>query len=221
MEQGHIEKLDKCTTDFFIAPIVLTAKKDGSIKLALNAKPMNAPMNAKPMKNKYQMPNIHEHIDSAAQIIPRNVPGKVWFTSLDLKYAFSQLSLSSLTSSHCNFNILCGEATGTYRLKTGFCGLTDMPTEFQKAMDCILQGLEGVICYLDEILIVTKGDVQEHNELVEKVMQRLDAEGWALKLSKCQFSVNQLTYGMTLMRTVTILNFQKLRQFNHSKLREL
>ena len=35
MEQKHIEKMDKCTTDFFIAPIVLTAKKDGSIKLAL------------------------------------------------------------------------------------------------------------------------------------------------------------------------------------------
>ena len=55
LEQGRIEKLDKCTTDFFIAPIVLTAKKDGSIKLALNAKPMNAQI----WKNKYQMPNIH------------------------------------------------------------------------------------------------------------------------------------------------------------------
>ena len=69
-----------------------------------------------------------------------------------------------------------------------------MPTEFQKAMDCTLQGLEGVICYLDDILIVTKGNIQEHNDLVEKVMQRLDAEGWALKLSKCEFSVNQLTW---------------------------
>ena len=190
VEQGRIEKLDKCTTDFFIAPIVLTAKKDGSIKLALNAKPMNAQI----WKNKYQMPNIHELIDSAAYVITRNVPGKVWFTSLDLKCAFSQLPLSSLTSSHCNFNILCGEATRTYRFKTGFYGLTDMPTEFQKAMDCTLQGLEGVICYLDDILIVTKGDIQEHNDLVERVMQRLDAEGWALKLSKCEFTVNQLTW---------------------------
>ena len=131
-------------------------------------------MNAQIWKNKYQMPNIHELIDSAAQIITRNVPGKVWFTSLDLKYALSQLPLSSLTSSHCKLNILCGEATGTYHFKTGFYGLTDMPIEFQKAMDCTLQGLEGVICYLDDILIVTKGDVQEHNELVEKVMKRLD-----------------------------------------------
>ena len=66
--------------------------------------------------------------------------------------------------------------------------LTDVPTEFQKAMDCTLQGT------LVDIVIVTKGDVHEHNELVEKVIQRLDAEGWALKLSKCDFSVNQLTW---------------------------
>ena len=59
-----------------------------------------------------------------------------------------------------------------------------MPTEFQKAMDCTLQGLEGVICYLDDILVVTKG----------KVMDRLNEEGWALKLSKCEFSVNKLVW---------------------------
>ena len=190
VKQGHIEKLDKYTTDYFKAPIVLTAKKDGSKKHALNAKPMNA----ETWKNRYEMPNIQKLIDSAAQIITKDVPGKVCFTSLDLKYAFSQLPLSSVTSSHFNLNILCGDATGTYRFKTGFYGLTDMPTEFQKAMDCTLQVLEGVICYLDDILVVTKGDVQEHNNLVEKVMQRLDAEGWALKFSKCKFSENQLTW---------------------------
>ena len=190
VKQGHIEKLDKCTTDFFIASIVLTAKKDGSIKLALNAQPMNAQI----LKNQYQMPNIHELIDSVAQIITKDVPGKLWFTSLDLKYAFCQLSLSSVTSSHCNFIILCGDVTETYRFKTGFYGLTDIPTEFREAMDCTLQGLESVICYLDKILVVTMGDIQEHDELVEKVMQRLETEGWALELSKCEFSVNELTW---------------------------
>ena len=69
-----------------------------------------------------------------------------------------------------------------------------MPTEFQKAMDCTLQGLEGVICYLDDILVVTKGRVEDHNVLVERVMNRLNEEGWALKLSKCDFSVNKLVW---------------------------
>ena len=87
MEQGHIEKLDKCTTDFFIAPLVLTAKKDGSIRRALNAKPMNAQI----WKNKNQIPNIHDIINSVAQIITKDLAGKVWFVSLDFKYTFSQL----------------------------------------------------------------------------------------------------------------------------------
>ena len=105
-------------------------------------------------------------------------------------------------SYHCHHQLvvnaisifLCGDATGRYRFKPRFYGLTDMPTEFQKAMDCTLRGLEGVICYLDDILIVTKGDIHKHNELVEKMMQRLDAEGWALKLCKRKLSVNQLTW---------------------------
>ena len=123
-----IEKLEKCTSDFFIAPIVITAKKDGSIKLAMDAKPINAQI----WKNKYQMPIVDELMDSVGQIISNNPDGKeLWFTSLDLNYAFSQLPLSKETSKHCNFSIVGGSATGTYRFKTGFYGLTDMPTEFQ------------------------------------------------------------------------------------------
>ena len=41
LSKGHITKLDKFTTDCFIAPIVITVKKDDSIKLALDAKPIN------------------------------------------------------------------------------------------------------------------------------------------------------------------------------------
>ena len=81
IKDKHIEKLEKCTTDHFFATIILTAKEDGTIKLALNAKPMNAQI----WQNKYQMPNMHELIDSAAQINTRDTPGKVWFTSFDLK----------------------------------------------------------------------------------------------------------------------------------------
>ena len=32
-------KLDKCTSDCFIAPLVITVKKDDSIKLVLDAQP--------------------------------------------------------------------------------------------------------------------------------------------------------------------------------------
>ena len=190
IQEGHVVKLNKCTSEHFISPIVITAKKDGSVKLAMDAKPMNDQIH----KNHYQMPNLLELLDSAAQIITSNTLDDVWFTFLDLKYAFSQIPLSDEVSRHCNFNIVCGEQTGTYRFKTGFYGLMDMPKEFQKAMDNTLQGLSGVFCFLDDILIVSKGSILDHNILVDKVITRLDEEGFALKLSKCDFSLNQLSW---------------------------
>ena len=42
IKEGHIVKLNICTSEFFVAPVVVTAKKDGSVKIAMNAKPMNA-----------------------------------------------------------------------------------------------------------------------------------------------------------------------------------
>ena len=42
--------------------------------------------------------------------------------------------------------------------------------------------------------MITKGDKEDHNALVEVVINRLESEGWALKFSRCEFSVNQLTW---------------------------
>ena len=114
--------------------------------------------------------------------------------SLDLKSSLSQIPLSDGASSQCNFNIVCGEQTGRYRFKTGFYGLTDMPKEFQKAVDNTLQGLSGVFCFLQDMLIVSKGSAEDHNILVDKVFVKLEEEGFALKLSKCEFSLNQLSW---------------------------
>ena len=54
---------------------------------------------------------------------------------LDLKYAYSQLKLAADTAKKCNFNMVGGKATGTYRFLTGFFGLADMQAEFQKAIE--------------------------------------------------------------------------------------
>ena len=97
MKEGNIVKLNKCTSDHFIAHVVITAKKDGPIKIAMDAKPMNAQI----YKNQYQMPNLLEQLDVAAQIINPKNSDSYCCTSLDLKQAFSQLQLSELLSSHC------------------------------------------------------------------------------------------------------------------------
>ena len=85
----HIIKLEKCDDDCFISPIVITRKKDTSIKLALEPKLLNDQI----FKNNYQMPNIHELIDNVALQIPEKSNGRVWFSNLDLKKTYSQLKL--------------------------------------------------------------------------------------------------------------------------------
>ena len=143
-EQGHIEKLQECSDKNFISPIVIIVKKDQSLKLALDSKVLNKTIH----KNRYQMPNIDSLIDSISQHINDSNHGdNVYFLAIDLKYAYSQLNLLPDTARHCNFNIICGYATGTYRFKTGFYGLTYMPAEFQKAMDYTLVGLSNTYCF--------------------------------------------------------------------------
>ncbi len=92
-------------------------------------------------KNKYQMPNIDELIDKIGHIITSRKPGRVYFTVLDMRYAYGQLKLSLETSRQCNFSIVGGAATGTYRFLTGFYGLADMPAEFQQTVDKTLNVL--------------------------------------------------------------------------------
>ena len=86
------------------------------------------------MKDKYQMPNLEHLVDLVAERLDSKEQGKALFTSLDMLYAYGQVPLEEETAKHCNFQIIGGKATGTYRFVTGLYGLTKMPTEFQKAM---------------------------------------------------------------------------------------
>ena len=41
---------------------------------------------------------------------------------------------------------------------------------------------------LDDILIATKGKLKEHEEAVDKILNKLDIEGPAISLQKCEFT---------------------------------
>ena len=188
---GHIEKLSSCSDEHFISPILITTKKDQSIKLALDSKVLNKAIH----KNKYQMPNIDMLIDTISQHLTNTHNGQqAYFTTLDLKYAYSQLKLLHDTAKHCNFNIICGESTGTYRFKTGFYGLTDMPAEFQKAMDYTLIGLQNTYCFLDDIIIVSTGTDADHLAYVFKCLKKLDDDNLRINLQKCHFAETEIEW---------------------------
>ena len=100
-EMGHIEQVNETKDAVFIQPTDITVKRDKSIKIALDAKVMNE--NIK--KDKYQMPNVDSLLSTLAEIIKQDGEGEVWFTSVDLKFAFGQVLLNPELAKHCDFAI--------------------------------------------------------------------------------------------------------------------
>ena len=74
LEQGHIQKLEECSDKYFVSPIVITVKKNGSVKLALESRELNKQVH----KNKYQMPNIEELMVIVGQTISERKQGDVF-----------------------------------------------------------------------------------------------------------------------------------------------
>ena len=172
--------------------MVITVKKDNSVKLALDSKKLNKAIH----KNKYQMQSIDHLIDAVALYISerRKSPGTYWFSKIELKYAYSQIPIDESIAKHCNFSILGGRATGTYRFINGFYGLTDMPATFQKTIDKTLEGMNSKFAFLDDILVITKGSLNEHENELNKILEKLDKENLAINLQKCEFGKNKIEW---------------------------
>ena len=85
------------------------------------------------------------------------------------------------------FQLVGGQATETYRFITGFYGLTDLPAEFQKAIDNTPKGLRDTF-FLDDIIIVSGGAKKTQKEKVFKCLQKHDKENLSKNLEKCDFA---------------------------------
>ena len=171
--------------------MVITVKKDKSIKIRLDSKELNDAIH----KNKYQMQSIDHLIDAVATYISErsNQNGIFYFSKVDLKYDYSQIPLDPELEKLCNFNILGGNAAGTYRFPNGFYGLTDHRT-FQKTIDVTLQNCHNKFEFLDDILVITKGNISDHEKEIDKILYQLDKENLAIKLQKCEFSNKKITW---------------------------
>ena len=171
----------------FCLTYCITVKKDGSVNFVLESRELNKQVH----KNKYQMPNIEVLMDIVGQTISERKQEDGFFSTMDLTYAYGQLTLGESTSKHCNFSWVGGRSTGAYRFKAGFYGLTTKPAEFQRVMDAILSEFPCAHAFTDDILVLSKGTKLQHIALVEKILLKLDTENMALKLEKCQFAKNE------------------------------
>jgi len=66
-----------------------------------------------------------------------------------------------------------------FHTKKGLCeytvmpfGINNAPVTFQEIMDTIFKNMEGCIWYLDDIVIFGGASEEEHQQLVEQVLQQ-------------------------------------------------
>ena len=187
IEKGHLEKADKTTENCFVSPAVITIKKDKSVKIALDSRKLNESC----IKRKATMPNIKELISKISAKITKN-NGEIWMSKIDLDYAYGQAKLSPEASRHCVFSIIGGDFTGLYRFKKGFYGLSDIPTVFQEHIDKVLEFKTPV--WLDDIICVTNGTIEEHEEQLREILSKLQENGYRASEKKTELFKKELTW---------------------------
>ena len=65
VREGHIRRVDKINDEVFIQPVVITVKKDKTVKVALDARLLNNAIQT----DKYQMPNLDNLMEQVAERI--------------------------------------------------------------------------------------------------------------------------------------------------------
>ena len=72
-------------------------------------------------------------------------------------------------------------------------GVKTAPAQFQAAMDKILVGIDGVFCYIDDILIIFN-TVEQHSKILKAVFERLVKYNVKLNKMKCKFFEEEVQY---------------------------
>ena len=104
------------------------------------------------------------------------------FATHDLTHAYNQLVLDKDSRKYVTINT----HKGLYQYTRLLFGFTSAPAVFQQIMDTILQGIDGVACYIDDIIITGK-TTEEHLEHLEEVLRCLLRHGVQVKKPKCHF----------------------------------
>jgi hypothetical protein len=154
------------------APILFVKKKDGSLRLCVDYRGLNKVT----VKNRYPLPLISGLLDQLGQ-------AKI-YTKIDLRGAYNLVRIKEGDEWKTAFRTRYGH----FEYNVMPFGLTNAPAIFQHLMNDIFREYldRFVVCYLDDILIYSK-NIEEHEEHVKMVLQKLREKGLYAKLEKCAF----------------------------------
>lgn len=140
-------------------------------------------LNDKTTDDKYPLPNINDLFDKLGK--------SSYFSTLDLASGFHQIEIDKQDRHKTAFTT----PSGHYEFTRMPFGLKTAPATFQRAMDNVLRGLQGIHClvYLDDIIIYSNS-LQEHIEKLRKVFDRLRQNNLKMTLDKCEFLRKEVLY---------------------------
>lgn len=140
--------------------------------------------------DRYPLPNICDLFDKLGK--------SNYFTTLDLASGYHQIEIAEQDRQKTAFST----QNGHYEFLRMPFGLKTAPATFQRAMDNVLRGLQGIHClvYLDDILIYSNG-LQQHLEKLRAVFDRLRLTNLKVQLDKSEFLRKEVQYlGHTLTK---------------------
>ena len=161
------------------SPIVLVAKKDGSMRFCVDYRKLNAITKL----DVYPLPRIDDSLDLLANT--------KYLTSLDLASGYWQVGMEPASQEKTAFITY----SGLYEFTVMPFGLCNAPATFQRLMENVLAGLarEKCIVYLDDVLVIGQ-TFQDHLTNLRDVFTRLLKAGLKLKPTKCKLAQRKVEF---------------------------
>lgn len=170
-----VDDVDRPTD--WVSNLVITEKKNGSMRVCLDPKPLNTAIK----REHYEMPTVAD--------VQAKLAGKKIFTVLDLKDGFWQVRLSDESSYLTAFNTPWGRMR-FLRMPFGICSASEV---MQKRNMETFGDIHNVHIIGDDMIIAAV-DNEEHDAIIRLVMERAQASHVTFNKSKIQYKVNQVKY---------------------------
>jgi Reverse transcriptase (RNA-dependent DNA polymerase) len=154
VELGVLKKVNRSE---WAAPTFIIPKKDGTVRFISDFWELNKQIKCKP----YPIPHIQDML--------LNLEGFQYATSLDLNMGYYHIEFNP-NSRRLRTIVLPFGKFEYQRIPMGLCNSPDI---FQEKMSELMEGLEFVRTYLDNLLCLTKDTFEDHLEKLDHVLSRL------------------------------------------------
>ena len=174
-KQGIIAKVEGPTD--WVSSMTVVKKANGDLRICLDPKDLNDAIK----REHFKLPTLDE--------ITSNLSGAKYFSTLDAKQGFWQIKLNKESSNLCTFNTVFGR----FKFLRMPYGISSASEIFHKRLYEHFDDLEGVILFVDDLLVYSKTK-EEHDKRLRDVLQRCREINIKLNRQKCKICLTEIKY---------------------------